>query len=55
MEKHKNGSFTSSIGFVLACVGSAVGLESSDCNHGKSELKERWKKKKITEVPFQEK
>ena len=26
MEKHKNGSFTSSIGFVLACVGSAVGL-----------------------------
>ncbi|MBE5039759.1 sodium-dependent transporter [Ructibacterium gallinarum] len=24
--KHKNGSFTSSLGFVLACVGSAVGL-----------------------------
>lgn len=26
MSKHKNGSFTSSFGFVLACVGSAVGL-----------------------------
>ena len=26
MNKHKNGSFTSSLGFVLACVGSAVGL-----------------------------
>lgn len=26
MNKHKNGSFSSSIGFVLACVGSAVGL-----------------------------
>ena len=26
MQKHKNGSFTSSLGFVLACVGSAVGL-----------------------------
>ena len=26
MSKHKNGSFTSSLGFVLACVGSAVGL-----------------------------
>ena len=26
MEKHKNGSLTSSIGFVLACVGAAVGL-----------------------------
>ena len=23
---HKNGSFSSSLGFVLACVGSAVGL-----------------------------
>lgn len=26
MNNHKNGSFTSSLGFVLACVGSAVGL-----------------------------
>ena len=26
MQKHKNGSFTNSLGFVLACVGSAVGL-----------------------------
>ena len=26
MSKHKNGSFTSSFGFVLVCVGSAVGL-----------------------------
>ena len=23
---HRNGSFTSSLGFVIACVGSAVGL-----------------------------
>ena len=26
MHTHKNGSFTNSLGFVLACVGSAVGL-----------------------------
>lgn len=26
MHNHKNGSFTNSVGFVLACVGSAVGL-----------------------------
>ena len=26
MQKHNNGSFTNSLGFVLACVGSAVGL-----------------------------
>lgn len=26
MNRHKNGSFTNSLGFVLACVGSAVGL-----------------------------
>lgn len=26
MHNHKNGSFTNSLGFVLACVGSAVGL-----------------------------
>lgn len=26
MQKHKNGSFSNSLGFVLACVGSAVGL-----------------------------
>lgn len=24
--QHKNGNFTSTIGFVIACVGSAVGL-----------------------------
>lgn len=24
--RHKNGGFSSSIGFVIACVGSAVGL-----------------------------
>lgn len=24
--QHKNGNFTSTVGFVIACVGSAVGL-----------------------------
>ena len=33
MSKHKNGSFTSSFGFVLACVGSAVGLGTVSYTH----------------------
>ena len=32
MHTHKNGSFTNSLGFVLACVGSAVGLGISGCS-----------------------
>ena len=42
---HKNGSFSSSLGFVLACVGSAVGLEISGCSHtvlGNTEVRHFW-------------
>ena len=30
---HKNGSFSNSLGFVLACVGSAVGLGNTEARH----------------------